>query len=470
MKEFIDLKNKNITVMGLGLNRGGLGITKFLAQSGANVLVTDLKGKNQLQKTLDELKDYNIEYVLGCHKTENFIGKDMIIQNPGVPNNSKYLQIARELGTPIETDLSLFLKICPSNNFIAVAGTKGKSTVTNFIFHLFSYANKDIVHGGNIGISVFDVLPEIKEKTFVLLEISSWQLEGMKKTIFNPKIAVLTNIIPDHLDRYKDFEEYANSEKLICQYLNTTNFLITSFDNPITKKIEQEKATNIFWFSTKNNVPQGCYLEDGSIIFCFNNQKTVICNIDQIPIPGEHNIGNTMAAINAAFLMNLPINKIREGIKTFKGVPNRLERIANFNDIYFYNDTCATTPEATIAAIKSFPKKPITLILGGRNKKLKYDTLCQAIRNSNNILSIVILKHPEYDASEIILKELNELGLKPIIKITESMQAATKTAYEESIPGTIILLSPGATSFGMFQNEFDRGNSFRQSVSSLIKL
>jgi UDP-N-acetylmuramoylalanine--D-glutamate ligase len=468
MNKLANLKNKKITVMGLGLNRGGLGITKFLAEADAQVLVTDLKTEAELRQSLDELKKYqNIKYILGKHRVEDFIGQDMIIQNPGVPRYSQYLQIARENGVPIETDLSLFLRTCPSQNFIAVGGTKGKSTVTDLIYHIFCRAGKDIVHAGNIGISVFDVLPKIKADTLVLLEISSWQLEGIQHLPFKPQVAVLTNILPDHLDRYESFEEYARSEGLICKYLGESDYLVTSLDNPVTKNLAQQVSADVFWFSTGKKVSQGSYLEDDKLFFKHKNKQVQFAEVSDIPIPGNHNISNILAAANVGFILALSVSDILGGIKNFPGIPNRLEKIRTINEINFYNDTCATTPEAAAAAIQSFPDHHLILILGGKDKNLKYDCLCRAIINSDNIDRLVVLRHPEYDASEIILKKLAENNFQKEIHICQSMPEAVQKAYSLAKPGTNILLSPAATSFGLFINEFDRGNSFRQAVSRL---
>jgi len=391
----------------------------------------------------------------------------MVIQNPGVPYTSKYLQIARQNGVPIETDLSLFLRICPSKKFIAVGGTKGKSTVTNLIYHIFCRAGKDIVHAGNIGISVFEVLPKIKEETLVLLEISSWQLEGIQYLRFRPQVAVLTNILPDHLDRYDSFEEYARSKGLICKHLETNDCLVTSLDNPITKKIAQQTAANILWFSTKKKVSQGSFLENDKLLYQTTDKKVEFADISDIPIPGNHNISNILAAANVGFILGLSVSDISGGIKNFPGVPNRLEKIRTLKGINFYNDTCATTPEAAAAAIQSFPDRHLILILGGKDKNLNYNCLCRTIINCDNIDHLIVLRHPAYDASEIILKQLEENNFQQKIHICHSMTEAVNKAYSLAKPGTNILLSPAATSFGMFINEFDRGNSFRQAVSQL---
>jgi len=469
MKDLSGFKNKRITVMGLGLNRGGLGVTKFLAEAGVNVLVTDLKTECELQDSLNELKEYhNIKYVLGKHRVEDFVERDMIIQNPGVPRCSQYLQIARENGVPIETDLSLFLRICPSKKIIAVGGTKGKSTVTDLVYLIFCRAGKDIVHAGNIGISVFEVLSKIKNDTLVLLEISSWQLEGIQQLLFKPQVAVLTNILPDHLDRYDSFEEYARSEELICKYLGEKDYLVTSLDNPVTKNLAQRITADIFWFSTEKKVPRGCNLEDGKLLYKCADKKIQFAKTSDIIIPGNHNISNIMAAANVGFILGLSLSDISEGIKNFQGVPNRLEKIRTLKGINFYNDTCATTPEAAAAAIQSFPETPLILILGGKDKKLNYDCLCRNIINSNNIVHLFVLRHPEYDASEMIISNLEENNFQKKIHICQSLPEAVKKAYSLAKPGTNILLSPAATSFGLFINEFDRGRVFRQAVSELL--
>jgi UDP-N-acetylmuramoylalanine--D-glutamate ligase len=467
------LKNKKIVVMGLGLNRGGLGVTRFLAQSGAYVLVTDLKTEQELKNTLNELREYNnIEYVLGEHRIQDFINTDMVIQNPAVPRNSKYLQVARECGIPVETDLSLFLRVCPSSDLIAVAGTKGKSTVTNLIYHTFYQTEKDIVQAGNIGISVFEVLSDIKPDTIVVLEISSWQLEGLVQTqsSFQPHIAVLTNILADHLDRYESFNDYAASEKLIYKNMAQSDSFITNMDNPFTKSVEIEQGApaNIYWFSTKGKVSQGSYFEDGRFFFKLGKQVTEFCTIQDILLPGIHNISNILAASIVFFIKGLPIPLIQKGIKTFSGVENRLERIRTLKGVNFYNDTCATTPDATIAAINSFSSEPLILILGGGDKKLDYRELCEIIKDKSNILYMLILKHPEYDASKKIIEQLEQLKMGDRVEICSSMSEAVHKAYQKALPGTNIILSPAATSFGMFSNEFDRGRVFRHIVDELI--
>lgn len=468
MRKLPDLKDKKITVMGLGLNQGGLGVAKFLAESGAQLLITDLKREGELAQSLAKLKEFsNIQYVLGQHRAQDFSNTDMVIRNPAVPNDSEYLRIAKRHNVPVETDLSLFFKICPSQNFIAVGGTKGKSTVSNLIYHTFSRAQKNIVYAGNIGISVFEVLPKITPDTIVLLEISSWQLEGLSKIHFKPRVSVLTNILADHLDRYDSFPDYVLAKKLIFKNQSQTDYLITNMDNPITKNINNETNANVFLFSTKAEPIQGSYLKDDKLLFKYRDRLTEFYSIGDIPLPGIHNVSNVLAASIVFFLHELPLHAIQKSIETFPGVPNRLEKVRFLRGITFYNDTCATTPDATIAAIQSFPKEPLIIILGGKDKNLDYNELCDTLKAKENIIKLIILHHPEYSASKLICQKLQRMGLDKKIELCSSMSEAVKKAYKQATPETKIILSPAAASFGMFANEFERGYYFRQAVQGL---
>jgi len=468
LKKFKDLRNKKITIMGLGLNQGGLGVTQFFAKAGAKLLVTDLKTKHELKSSLKGLKEFNIEYILGKHREEDFIHTDLIIQNPAIPDNSKFLQIARKHGIPIKTDLDIFFDICPSQKIIAVAGTKGKSTVSHLIFKIFQKAKIKSVLAGNMGISVFNVLDKITPSTYLILEISSWQLEGMKDYRFRTNTAVLTNILPDHLDRYDNFESYAKAEKLIFKYQKSSDNLIINFDNKETHKENQKIAPRIHWFSTQKKVYMGCYLKQDQLIFCSGNHETTFANISDLYLSGKHNLENILAACAVAFIHQIPIEIISQVIIGFSGIPYRLELVRENRGIKFYNDTCATTPDATLAALQSLPQKPILLIAGGKNKKLDYEKMASAIRKDKRIKKIILLQHPEYDVTSTLFSYLKNYYPKENIIFAKNMQSATRTAYLLAKEGDLVLLSPAAASFGMFKNEFDRGDQFNETVLGLL--
>ena len=462
-----DLKDKRITIMGLGLNQGGLGVARFLAKVGAKILITDLKTEEELGSSLEKLKDFDVKYILGRHREEDFINTDMIIQNPAVPHNSKYLKIARKHKIPIKTDLDLFFQLCPSKNIIAVAGTKGKSTVSQLIYHIFKEAQKDAILAGNIGISVLDILEKINPQTWLILEISTWQMEGIRNRKFRPQTAVLTNILPDHLDRYPNYKEYIRSEKLIFKHQRPNDNLIVNYDNEETIKIKKEAGLPIYWFSAKEKVEPGCYLKNDKLIFQSGEYKTTFAKISDLLLPGLHNLENILAASTVSFIHNIPGNIILKALKNFPGIPYRLEFIGEVRGIKFYNDTCATTPEATLAALRSFTEQPVILFLGGKDKKLNYENFGEAIGKNKEIKKIILLQHPDYDASLKILSALKKHLDSEKIILTSSLKVGVEAALQQAQANDLVLLSPAAASFGMFENEFDRGDQFNKIVKNL---
>jgi UDP-N-acetylmuramoylalanine--D-glutamate ligase len=466
-KIFENLKNKRITIMGLGLNQGGLGVTQFLVKAGAQILVTDLKTKEELNPSLEKLKGFNIKYVLGRHREEDFINTDMVIQNPAIPHNSNYLKIARSQGILIETDLGLFFQLCPSKKIIAIAGTKGKSTVSFLVYQIFKEAQKEVVLAGNIGISVLDILEKITSQTWVILEISTWQMEGMKKHKFRPQTAVLTNILPDHLDRYPNFKEYASAEKLIFKHQRSNDNLVVNFDNEETIQVKEETKSQVYWFSTKKKIESGSYLEKDNLVFQSGEHKIPLAKISNLTLPGTHHLENILAAGTVGFIHKIPAEIILRAIKNFPGLPYRLEFIREFKGIKFYNDSCSTTPEATLAALESFPQQPIILILGGKDKKLDYEKLGKVIGENKEIKKIILLQHPNYDASPKIFSALKKHLNPEKIVLASDLRMGVEAALQKAQPNEIVLLSPAAASFGMFKNEFDRGDQFNTVVKNL---
>jgi len=464
----MDLRNKKITVMGLGLHGGGLGVTKWLAQQGARVLVTDLKTCQQLLTTIQKLKKYKIQYVLGKHRTMDFENADMIFKNPGVPKESKYIALARKKGIPIETDMSLFFRLCPAP-VIGITGTKGKSTLTMITDEIFKAVGKNPVMAGNIRISPLEILKKIKKSTPVILELSSWQLEDMAHLKVSPHIAVLTNIMPDHLNRYQNMTEYIKAKKLIFQYQKQDDYIILNRDNPITKKLGQEVKSRRFWFSFKYFTEEnGSFIKNGWLIFRLNGQKTKVMLVKDIKIPGQINLYHFLAAVNVAMINKIKPRIIKKAIQNFKGVPGRLELVREYKGIKFYNDTTATTPEAAIAALDSFKQKVI-LIAGGADKKLDFKKLSEKIKQKVKFL--ILLKGT---ATNKLIKALNKiqsskfkaLGSKSMVQCS-SMQEAVKRAWKNSKESDVVLLSPGAASFGLFVNEFDRGDQFNLCVKEI---
>jgi len=448
-------KRKKVTVMGLGLHGGGVEAAKFFCKKGAKVLVTDLKEKEKLQKSIEKLKDFDVEYALGKHKKENFINADLIVKNPDVPKDSPFLKIAEENKVPVETDVNLFLERIKNNLVIGVTGTKGKSTVSTLIYKILKKEYPETILAGNIGISPLKALENVKKNTKIVLELSSFSLENVKKS---PNIAVVTNIYPDHLNKYKNLKEYVGAKKRIFKFQDKKNSLVLNYDNSKTKNFSKETKSNVIFFSSKKILSKGCFIKDNWIFF---NDKKII-NLKNLKLTGEHNISNILASVSVAKILNISTDSIKKALISFEGVKNREELVDIKNDIKYINDTTSTMPESTIFSVKNlkekFPDSRIVLIGGGEDKNVNYERFSKEI--DKNVSFFIVFPG---SASEKIKDSLKKI--KPI-KVG-SMEEAVKKSSDLAQKGDIVLLSPGAASFNMFQNEFDRGDQFNEEVKKI---
>lgn len=445
-------KGKKVLIMGLGLHGGGVGSATFFYKKGAKVLVTDLKKEEELKESLKKLKKFKIKYVLGKHRKEDFLNSDLIIKNPAIPSNSPFLEFARNKNIPIKDDISIFFDLCRAK-IIGITGTKGKTTVSNLIFHGLKEEKKKIFLAGNVGVSSLNILDKIKKDSLVVLELSSFELEEIKKS---PKISVFTNIYRDHLNRYKGMKEYINAKKNIFKYQKKTDFLILNYDNKETRTLLKEAISKTIFFSFKNEKTD-CFIKNENIFF----KKQLIFNINELKIFGKHNLLNVLAAVSVLKLLKIKNEKIKRAFKKFKGVPHRQEFIVEKGGVKYFNDTAATMPDATIAAInifkKRFPKSNIILIAGGEDKNLKFKNLARAIEK--NISSLVLLPGT---ASNKLKRELKKKILE-----ADSMKTAVKKSSNIAKRGDLIILSPGAASFNLFKNEFDRGDKFKKEIKNI---
>ncbi|MFN3301690.1 MAG: UDP-N-acetylmuramoyl-L-alanine--D-glutamate ligase [Patescibacteria group bacterium] len=444
MLDFNNLKNKKVVVMGLGLLGGGVGVVKWLVKQGANVLITDLKTKNQLKSSLDKLKGLPVKYVLGKHREKDFKNADLIIKNPAVPRHSKFLKIARKNNIPIESDLSIFFRLF-KGKIIGVTGTKGKSTTVSLLSHILKMSKKKFIFGGNIGQSPLNYLD--KNYPLAVLEISSWQLEDMAHLKKSPHIACITTIFPDHLNTYKNFREYINSKKLIFKYQKKGDILVLNADDPIVKKFAKLSKAKVIFFSSRSS---SFFLSDR--LKKKTRGKTLIyCNND------------ILAAATIASILKIPSTTIKKAIKTFRGLPNRLEFVREKNGIKYYNDSTSTVPQSTILALNSFGKeRNIILISGGADKKLDFKKMAREI--SKKCKWVILLPGT---ATKKIKKELLKIGYDSLFEV-KTMKEAVNKANKIATRGDIVLLSPGCASFGIFQNAYDRGAQFVKQVKLLL--
>lgn len=457
-----DLKDKKITVMGLGLHGGGVGIIKFLSIVGAKITVTDLKSKEELENSLKKLEGIeNVSYVFGQHRPEDFTQADMVIKNPAVPWTNKYIKLAMEKNIPVEMDSSLFFKFC-KNPIVGITGAKGKTTTSILIYEILKAAGKDPIKVGIGQASVLDKLNSLKKDNIVIFELSSWRLSALGKAKLSPTFAVITNIFPDHLNYYKNMESYIQDKKNIFLNQKKEDFCILNWDQEETKKMESEVKSQLIKFSScENPGSKSVFIKDEVAYFDDGIDQKEVIKFSELQLRGKHNRGNIMAAIAAAAALNIDFKAIRTTLANFQGIPHRLEFVREADGIKFFNDTSATTPESALAGIDSF-SEPIILIAGGAEKNLDTLEFSKAILKKTK--NAVFLKGKSTDK---ILENIKKINPEKNYPIVDSMPKAVETARDMAEKGDVILLSPGASSFGLFVNEFDRGDQFREIVKKL---
>lgn len=468
-----DIKGKKVTIMGLGLHGGGVGVVKFFAAQGARVLVTDIKPASELKSSVDKLKGVKVKYVLGQHRLEDFVNTDLIIKNPGVPETSQYILAAKQNQVPIETDMGLFFEWCPAP-IIGVTGTKGKSTTASLIAAILSRVYDDVFLAGNIRTSVLEILPDLDKNDLVVLELSSWQLAGLKRHKKSPHVAIITNIYPDHLNRYFSLKDYIQDKKIIFKFQNKEDFLVLNFDDKLVRNFIKEAASQVYFYSlsdltlanntffNRSQTKIGAFLK-GKRIF-FGPDKKEVCQSHDWSLRGKYNFSNLLAAISTAKIYKTSSRSIRQALHRYQGLSGRMELIAEKNDVKYINDTCATIPEATIAGLKVIPKtQDVILIAGGAAKGLSFSKLAKVI--TQRVKALILLKgNVASQLEKKIIKEQKKQRRFFKIVQAESMTEAVKSAELEARPGDVVLLSPACASFGLFQHEFDRGDQFISEV------
>ncbi len=466
MKDFF--KGKKIVIFGLGLYENGSGVSSalFFAKQKANVLVTDLRSKDELKKQINRLKRYkNIRYSLGGHKEGDFKNCDLVIKNPAIPKNSKFLKIAKKNKIPVYNDWSVFLSI--SDNFIiGVTGTRGKSTTTTLINEFLKSKYKTHLCG-NIGVSPLSILNKIKKQDIIVAELSSWLLNGFKEVKRSPNVSVITNLMPDHLDKYSSLKEYYNDKKNIFKYQKEDDILILNKENKDVRLLKKEAKSKVFWFSKKplGKKESGVFLQEENVFFKVDDKISKVVSLKRAKIKGEHNKENFLASILVALIFNISKKDILNVVKNFDGVKDRMEFLSERGGVKFYNDTTATSPDASVASFKALGcGKNLIIIAGGKDKGLAYDKFAFYAKKYGK--KIILFSG---DASDKIKKELLKVGFseKNIKDEVNSMKYAVNLACGFAEKGDIVLLSPGSASFGLFKNEFDRGDKFKNIIKKI---
>jgi UDP-N-acetylmuramoylalanine--D-glutamate ligase len=447
----LEIKNKNISV--IGAVRSGLGAAKLAKQLGAVPFVSDAGSEEKLISSIEVLKKEKIDFEIGKH-TEKVFNCDFIVVSPGVPSDSEVIKDAKKRNIKIISEVEFASSFCRAK-VIAITGTNGKTTTTSLCDYLFNECGVKSYSAGNIGLAFSEIAIEAKENEFVSLEISSFQLDLIEK--FKPKAAMILNITPDHLNRYDNsLENYALSKLRVFENQDEGDYLILSKDSELLNQYFKESKSNVFFFSTKQRVTNGCYLENDEVRFAKDDLVEFSCKVSDIFIKGEHNIQNAMAVIIAAKIFNLENEKILGALKSFKGVEHRLELVREIEGIKFINDSKATNIDSVVVALKSFDQ-PIFLILGGQDKGNDYSI----------IEKLVVEKVKKiYAIGSSAEKIFNYFHNKVKTEIKKDFDEVINTAISEAREGDVVMLSPACASFDMFDNYEHRGKVFKEVVNS----
>lgn len=456
------LKSKKIMFYGIG--RSNLPFIKMLTEENISVIVYDEKPPEYIDENIlkNLLNNQNVSLRLADKSVwdENI---DIIIRSPGVNFLSENIIKARKKGIVVTSEMEIFFDICPCK-IIGVTGSDGKTTVTTLISEFLKSADKTVFVGGNIGKPLLPEIKNIKKEDFAVVELSSFQLISMRKS---PDISVITNISPNHLDVHKDMDEYTNAKQQIISHQNAFSTSVLNYDNPETKCMAEKVRGKVLFFSTKEKLQFGAWIDENKdIIVSEFGKDNKIINLSDIKIPGMHNVENYMAAICA--VKNLVSNKnIKNVANNFSGVEHRIEFVKSINGVSFYNDSIASSPTRVIRGALSLFDKRIILIAGGRGKKVSFAELAEKI---NDKVSVLVLMGPA--ASKIendVIKSKNYSKEKLSIIHANSMNEAVQAAFNNSKSGDIILLSPACTSFDSYKNFEERGKDFKKIVNNLDK-
>ena len=447
----MDLKDKRVLVVGLG--KSGVASALFLQQRGARVSVSDAKSPEQLRHEIPVLLDAGITVETGEHGERTFRDQDLIVVSPGVPFDMPLLVRAREAGIPIIGEMELayrFLK----GHIVGVTGSNGKTTTTALVGDVIAASGRDTLVGGNIGTPAITFVESAADSTWIVLEVSSFQLETIEQ--FRPKIAAVLNVTPDHLDRHYTFENYTAAKARIFENQTADDFAVLNADDPTCVAMAANVKSRVYWFSRLQEVERGAFVRGQNIVWRDSGRDEAILPVTEISLKGTHNLENVLAAVCAGMLVKADPAQIRRAVDEFRAVEHRLEYVGTIRGVEYYNDSKATNVDATIKALESFPGH-IHLILGGKDKGSDYSVL-------NNLLKQRVKR--VYTIGAAAAKIESQIAGSEVVR-AKTLDRAVKRASDLASAGDIILLAPACASFDQFDSYEHRGRVFKQLVGEL---
>lgn len=455
---------KEVSVVGLG--KSNLALIRYLARKGALITARDQKSKEELGGAYRELEALGARFCLGPGYLENLGDADAIFLTPGMRKDLPQIETARRAGVPILSEISLFFDLCRAP-IVGITGSSGKTTTTTLVGSLFEAAGLRVYVGGNIGRPLIEQVDDIPESAIVVLELSSFQLELVEKS---PRVAVVTNVSPNHLDVHKTMAAYVEAKRRIYRFQGPEDHLVLNRDNSYTRAMAQTAKARVLWFSRTQEVENGAYCCEGRIVIAREGRSgrsiVDVCGVDEIPLLGSHNIENVLAACAAAALVGVTPGTMRDVVTSFTGVAHRLELVREANGVAYYNDSIATSPSRAMAALKAF-QRPVHLIAGGYDKALPFDEFARVV--CERCASLFLIGEAAGKIEQEVLAACAEMGRGPLIRRAASLEEAVEGASRLARAGEVVLLSPACASYDMFPNFEARGERFRKVVHALTE-
>ena len=447
----MDLRNQRVLVVGLG--KSGVASALFLAQRGAHVAVSDTKSEEQLRAEIPLLLDHGITVETGHHGERTFRDQDLIVVSPGVAFDVPQLIHARERGIPVIGEVELAARFL-NGRIVAITGSNGKTTTTTLTGEIISAGGGKVLVGGNIGTPAISFAQQATDDTWIVLEVSSFQLETIET--FHPHIAVVLNVTPDHLDRHRTFENYVAAKARIFENQTADDFAVLNADSEACAAMASRAKSPTLWFSGIKQVSHGAFVRGDAIIWRDERGEKTILPLGEIQLKGAHNVENVLAGVCVGMLAGVEPAQIRRAVASFKAVEHRLEFVATVRGVDYYNDSKATNVDATIKALESFPGR-IHLILGGKDKGSDYTVL-------NDLLKDRVKR--VYTIGAAAQKIESQIRGVPVVS-AGTLEAAVRRASEAAEPGDIVLLAPACASFDQFDSYEHRGRTFKNLVRQL---
>ena len=459
LKEFNDyIRFRKVAVIGLGVSNEPL--LDYLHEKKAKVTVFDQRDIDDISKeVMDKITNYSFEFSLGKNYLEKLKGFDLIFRSPSCLPTTKELAEEAKRGAIVTTEIEMLIEMCPCK-VIGVTGSDGKTTTTSLIYEILKNAGYKTWLGGNIGTPLFTKLPEIEPDDIVVLELSSFQLMGMK---ISPDISAITNITPNHLNIHKDYEEYIESKKNIFKYQKDDGIVVLNYDNEITRNCSKEANGKVVFFSSKEKLDDGFIVDNNLVKECDDKVRKLILDTKEVKLRGKHNFENIATALAVTKTL-VDTDTAVEAIKNFGGVEHRLELVREIDGVKWYNDSVSSSPTRTIAGLNSYDEN-IILIAGGYDKNLDYTPIAKPI--VEKVKSLILLGQTSGKIFEAVKEELEQQNKTMPIYMCNTLPETIKIAKKEAKQGDVVLFSPASASFDLFKNFADRGEKFKKLVNEI---